>query len=235
MTILTCLMDRLHIFLNYRINPSLAYFYLILGVLLVVTSFLNLSVRDSILCGWNIAKGITILLLVLNRSTSATFQSFIEIINGLLVTLGVVISFVILAMGVRVVNLHIMPALVLLVTVTDTIRGGIISVCLNPQSYRYPPISGSGSLAVSKDPSTYSAQIYTPPSRDGQPQERTSLLNNTCTTCTICLSDFCSDTVCWKLYCNHIYHEECILPWISINRTCPVCRAIVRPWSDEMV
>ncbi|XP_028796747.1 E3 ubiquitin-protein ligase Praja-2-like [Neltuma alba] len=39
----------------------------------------------------------------------------------------------------------------------------------------------------------------------------------------------CKDEIIWKekvrrLPCSHFYHGECIMPWLSIRNTCPVCR-----------
>ena len=30
-----------------------------------------------------------------------------------------------------------------------------------------------------------------------------------------------------KLKCNHMYHKECIDPWIKINKNCPLCKRII--------
>ena len=27
-----------------------------------------------------------------------------------------------------------------------------------------------------------------------------------------------------KLNCNHVYHEECLIPWLNKNDYCPMCR-----------
>lgn len=30
-----------------------------------------------------------------------------------------------------------------------------------------------------------------------------------------------------KLRCNHMYHKECIIPWINIHKNCPLCKRII--------
>ena len=42
------------------------------------------------------------------------------------------------------------------------------------------------------------------------------------TNCPICLDKFSSKVI--KLKCNHIYHKECIRPWLKENKSCPMCR-----------
>lgn len=44
--------------------------------------------------------------------------------------------------------------------------------------------------------------------------------------CSICLSDFLEKESVIKLKCNltHIFHEECIVDWIQLNFSCPLCR-----------
>jgi hypothetical protein len=33
--------------------------------------------------------------------------------------------------------------------------------------------------------------------------------------------------------CSHCFHEECISPWLKMDRTCPICRAEVHPTADR--
>lgn len=41
--------------------------------------------------------------------------------------------------------------------------------------------------------------------------------------CSICLDGFSSKTAV-KTHCNHIYHYECIIEWMGVQMTCPICR-----------
>lgn len=45
------------------------------------------------------------------------------------------------------------------------------------------------------------------------------------TSCAVCKDELSLDDKGKKLPCLHHYHEECILPWLRIRNTCPVCRS----------
>ena len=43
--------------------------------------------------------------------------------------------------------------------------------------------------------------------------------------CSICLEDFKTGDNIKKLNCTHIFHKECLEPWLNNNnRNCPMCR-----------
>jgi hypothetical protein len=43
--------------------------------------------------------------------------------------------------------------------------------------------------------------------------------------CSICLTDFAAGDRVSALLCGHIFHRECVMPWILREDTCPLCRA----------
>ena len=43
--------------------------------------------------------------------------------------------------------------------------------------------------------------------------------------CSICLDEFKNEDILKKLNCNHIFHKDCLEPWINNNNlNCPLCR-----------
>ncbi|CAL5369177.1 unnamed protein product [Camellia sinensis] len=45
--------------------------------------------------------------------------------------------------------------------------------------------------------------------------------------CAICLDDFEPKQLVTLTPCNHMFHEECIVPWVKSYGQCPVCRFVI--------
>lgn len=77
---------------------------------------------------------------------------------------------------------------------------------------------------------------------DGRVKLKLSLLGVNVQKCTICLSRFKSGdhgvlgakcrhayvililVVAASLYCSARFHKRCLIPWLAMNQTCPLCR-----------
>jgi len=42
--------------------------------------------------------------------------------------------------------------------------------------------------------------------------------------CSVCWEDFKVEEPVRKLPCEHVYHANCIVPWLELHGTCPICR-----------
>lgn len=56
-----------------------------------------------------------------------------------------------------------------------------------------------------------------------------------CTSCSVCLDEFEEgEKVKQLLPCNHLYHSDCIKPWLTQRSgNCPLCKVAVSSGSDE--
>jgi len=42
--------------------------------------------------------------------------------------------------------------------------------------------------------------------------------------CSVCHDKYAIDDQCHILPCQHVYHQDCIIPWLNLHNTCPICR-----------
>lgn len=46
--------------------------------------------------------------------------------------------------------------------------------------------------------------------------------------CSVCWEDFKFDEQVKMLPCQHMYHDGCIVPWLTLHGTCPICRKVLQ-------
>lgn len=55
--------------------------------------------------------------------------------------------------------------------------------------------------------------------------------------CPICSEEYTPDEEVVKLPCAHLYHSNCVMPWLDSKKTCPICRFEFKhevPSNDEI-
>ncbi|XP_010523469.1 PREDICTED: E3 ubiquitin-protein ligase RING1 [Tarenaya hassleriana] len=52
--------------------------------------------------------------------------------------------------------------------------------------------------------------------------------------CVICLEDWSGGEVAAEMPCKHRFHSKCVVEWLGIHGTCPLCRYEM-PVEDELV
>lgn len=58
------------------------------------------------------------------------------------------------------------------------------------------------------------------------------LLNEKNKFCAVCKDEFNTEEECLIMPCDHFFHEGCLIPWLKLRNSCPVCRFEL-PTDDE--
>ncbi|KAH7956229.1 hypothetical protein HPB52_007338 [Rhipicephalus sanguineus] len=45
--------------------------------------------------------------------------------------------------------------------------------------------------------------------------------------CTVCMEEFKTGEQVKRLPCQHHFHPDCIVPWLELHGTCPICRKLL--------
>ncbi|CAH8349045.1 unnamed protein product [Eruca vesicaria subsp. sativa] len=51
--------------------------------------------------------------------------------------------------------------------------------------------------------------------------------------CSVCLDDFEVGVEAKEMPCKHMFHGECLLPWLELHSSCPVCRYLLPTGDDD--
>ncbi|NWZ17711.1 RN115 ligase, partial [Agelaius phoeniceus] len=62
-----------------------------------------------------------------------------------------------------------------------------------------------------------------------------SLCADTGLECPVCKEDYALAEQVRQLPCNHVFHSSCIVPWLELHDTCPVCRKSLKGELDNYI
>ncbi|CAA3008609.1 E3 ubiquitin- ligase RING1-like [Olea europaea subsp. europaea] len=76
------------------------------------------------------------------------------------------------------------------------------------------------------DPNRYGTPPASKSAVDGLPDIKISveLLGTDSSQCAVCKDSFELNEEAKQMPCKHIYHKDCIFPWLEMHNSCPVCR-----------
>ncbi|EXC35976.1 E3 ubiquitin-protein ligase RING1 [Morus notabilis] len=76
------------------------------------------------------------------------------------------------------------------------------------------------------DPNRYGTPPASKSAMEGLPSVKITeeLLASDSSQCAVCKDTFELGEEAKQMPCKHIYHSECILPWLELHNSCPVCR-----------
>ncbi|CAN4090338.1 unnamed protein product [Withania somnifera] len=76
------------------------------------------------------------------------------------------------------------------------------------------------------DPNRYGTPPASKSAVEGLPDVKVDeeLLSSELAQCAVCKDDFELGLDVKQMPCKHVYHKDCILPWLELHNSCPVCR-----------
>ncbi|CAD8179456.1 unnamed protein product [Paramecium octaurelia] len=104
---------------------------------------------------------------------------------------------------------------------------------LNQTQHQTPDILSALNLMPPRDPYIGgSTQIISEEQIRMMPQQKFKMENEF--VCSICDMNLLKNEMVMKLSCSHIFHSECLKPWIRIKNSCPNCRQqVLRQGNQE--
>jgi hypothetical protein len=189
---------------------------IIFGLLLIIISSIAINNGQNkyimVWCAWNIIRGCdSILGMVIHHLTADSDWRICKYIRGsaeLFHVMVFIVGFALAGAGILRYGFRHLPYIcifTLLVTVIDIIwLIYLLSQARHSTVLRIPSRSVTGNIyMVNHNVEYLSARTMQEP-------------------CIVCMDT--SEQPLLKLHCNHIYHQDCILPWLKTKGTCPLCR-----------
>nr|GEX56321.1 putative RING-H2 finger protein ATL71 [Tanacetum cinerariifolium] len=68
---------------------------------------------------------------------------------------------------------------------------------------------------------------------DSRPKSQEKQDNEDGKRCAVCLDDFKPREMVTLTPCNHMFHDNCIIPWVKSRGQCPVCRFVISEENKE--
>ncbi|XP_038073357.1 E3 ubiquitin-protein ligase RNF126-like [Patiria miniata] len=105
----------------------------------------------------------------------------------------------------------------------------------NPRDYAW----GEGGLdaIITQLLNNVEGQGPSPASQEDIGKLQTTTINNEQTEnnleCPVCKDEFSAGQVVKQMPCKHLFHPDCIIPWLELHNSCPVCRKSLDGLSTE--
>nr|GMD34338.1 E3 ubiquitin-protein ligase RING1-like [Ipomoea batatas]GMD35997.1 E3 ubiquitin-protein ligase RING1-like [Ipomoea batatas] len=79
---------------------------------------------------------------------------------------------------------------------------------------------------MENDPNRYGTPPAAKSAVEGLPDIKITqeMLASDSSQCAVCKDSFELDEEAKQMPCKHIYHKDCIMPWLELHNSCPVCR-----------
>uniref|UniRef100_A0A1J3IQ58 RING-type E3 ubiquitin transferase n=1 Tax=Noccaea caerulescens TaxID=107243 RepID=A0A1J3IQ58_NOCCA len=76
------------------------------------------------------------------------------------------------------------------------------------------------------DPNRYGTPPASKSAIDALPTVKVTkdMLQSEMNQCAVCMDDFEDGIEAKQMPCKHVYHHDCLLPWLQLHNSCPVCR-----------
>ncbi|XP_010533212.1 PREDICTED: E3 ubiquitin-protein ligase RING1-like [Tarenaya hassleriana] len=76
------------------------------------------------------------------------------------------------------------------------------------------------------DPNRYGTPPASKSAIDALPTVKVTeeMLDSEMNQCAVCMDEFEKGSDAKQMPCKHVYHQDCLLPWLQLHNSCPVCR-----------